>query len=387
LLLQFSLTTNLRWRTEIPGKGWSSPVVADGRIWVTTAITSSHANAEGGRREGTPDEVTFRALAVDASTGKLVHRIELGTSADPQSIHPLNTYASPTPVLSAGRVFCDFGNYGTWCLDGSTGEKLWHRKFVVDYEVGPGSSPVVCGDLLVLVCDGGDQQFIVALNQASGEVVWKTPRPPIRAESSERRKSFSTPLVIEVAGAQQIVVPGAQWIAGYDPTDGREIWRVDHGSGFSLSARPVFSQGLVIFSTGYMKPELVAVRPDGQGDVSESHIAWRATRGAPNKPSPIVVGDRLYSIADNGVLTQFRVADGTEVWRERLGSEYSASPVAAGDRIYFSAHDGSITVIGAGDRFERLAENQLEGRLMASPAVVGRDLIIRSEQALMRIGE
>ncbi len=396
LPIQFGLDKGLRWRTPIEGKGWSSPVVADGQVWLTTAVSAAAsaeetdkklANVEFKDIKEVASNVTFFAVCVDFATGKILHNIELTKTTDAQPINPLNTFASPTPVLDGGRVYCHFGNYGTWCLDAKSGETIWHEQIEVDYSVGPGSSPIVCDDLLILVCDGCDQQFVSALDKATGKSAWKTSRPPLRSKDAEFRKSFSTPLVIEVDGKKQIVVPGAQWIAAYEPTSGTEIWRIDHGDGFSLCAAPLFSHGLVIFSTGYGKPDLVAVRPNGQGDVTSTHVVWRTKRGAPNKPSPIIVGDELYMLADNGVLTQLRIADGTEVWRQRLGAEFSASPVAAGDKIYFLSHEGTVSVVQAGAAFKLLAENKLESRLMASPAVVGNDLLIRSEQALLRIGD
>lgn len=391
--VHFDLTHGMRWRTPIEGKGWSSPVVADGKIWLTTAVTRAATEEEQRRKladvqfsdiKEVAASVQLYAMCIDFETGIVVHNIHLATVVDPEPINPLNTYASPTPVIDQGRVYCHFGNYGTWCLDAAKGDAIWQTKIVVDHSVGPGSSPVVCGDALILVCDGCDQQFVAALDKMTGREMWRTSRPPMRADNAEMKKSFSTPLVIEVDGSRQIVVPGAQWIAAYDPIGGDEIWRVDHGDGFSLSATPVYSGGLVIFSTGYGKPDLVAVRPTGRGDVSQSHVAWRVSRGAPIKPSPIVVGDRVYVVSDNGVLTQLQLADGSEVWRQRIGAEYSASPIAAGDKIYFLSHEGTVDVIQAGPDYELLAENKLEPRLMASPAIVGNDLIIRTEEALMR---
>ncbi len=394
--IRFSLTENLRWRTEIDGKGWSSPVVADGQIWLTTALTSPATEEETSKKlakdpladiKEVAGTLKLFAVCIDFASGEIRHHIGLAEIADPEPINPLNTYASPTPVLDDGKVFCHFGNYGTWCLDAKSGTILWHEQIVVDYGVGPGSSPIIFDDLLILACDGCDQQFVVALDKRTGKQVWKTARPPQRPKDGEMRKSFCTPIVIDVDGKKQIVVPAAQWIAAYEPRDGKEIWRIDHGDGFSLGVTPLFSHGLIIFSTGYGRPDLVAVRPDGHGDVTATHIVWRVSRGAPNKPSPVIVGDAIYMIADNGVLTQLNLDTGREVWRKRIGSEYSASPVAIGDKIYFPSHDGVVTVVQAGHKFEFVAENKLEARLMASPAVVDGALLIRSEQALMRIGQ
>jgi outer membrane protein assembly factor BamB len=383
LPVKFGLDKGVRWRTPIHGQGWSSPVVADGRIWLTTAVTDKIKSDDD---KTVATNVSFFAICVDAESGKIIHDIELASTDQPEPINPLNSYASPTPVLDEGRVYCHFGNYGTWCLDASTGEPIWHEQIVVDHGVGPGSSPIVVENLLVLVCDGCDQQFVVALNKNTGKQLWKTDRPPQRDKHVEMRKSFSTPIVIDVAGQKQIIAPAAQWIAAYEPATGKEIWRADHGDGYSIGVAPVFVDGLVIFSTGFMKPHLVAVRPDGQGDVTNSHIVWRWSHGAPNKPSPVVAGGELYVVADNGVLSKLRVTDGKEIWRQRIGTEYSSSPIVCRDRIYFSSHEGILSVVQVGSEFKLLAENKLEGRLMASPAVLNDELIIRSEQALWRIG-
>lgn len=393
--VEFGLTQSIKWRTSIEGKGWSSPVVDDGRIWITTAVAQAATPEEserrlGGNPTGGVKEVArsmeIRAVCVDFESGSLLHNLVLASFVDPDPINPLNTFASPTPVMNDGMVFCDFGNYGTWCLDAETGKTIWQHRIVVDYSVGPGSSPIVHGDKLIRVCDGIDQQFIVALDKATGSEVWRTARPPMRTENVEFRKAYSTPLVISVHEKPQVVVPGAQWICGYDPDNGHEIWRIDHGSGFSVSPMPILVNGLVVFSTGFMRPELVAVKPDGQGDVTNTHVMWRVSRGAPTKPSAIAVGQRIYMVSDTGVLTQLRVEDGSIVWQERLAGNFSASPILAGDHLYFCSHEGIVIVVKPGERFVEVARNELEPRILASPAVIGNDLVFRTEDALLRIG-
>lgn len=394
--IEFNLTKGVVWKSPIEGKGWSSPVVSDGMIWVTTSVEQTLSEEEVKKKlseaqlqdnKKIAGRVKLYAVALDATSGKQLHKIELAEVDDPEPINLLNTYASPTPVIDGANVICHFGRYGTWCLEAKTGKIVWHNQVVIEHSVGPGSSPVLCDDVVVLVCDGTDQQFVAALNRKTGEMAWKTDRPPLKATNPEFKKAYSTPIVIEVNGKKQIVAPGAQWICAYDPKSGLELWRIDHGEGFSTSPSAVYSHGLVIFSTGYMRPELVAVRPDGTGDVTATHIAWRANRGAPNKPSPLVIGDHVYMMADNGILTQLSVTDGKELWRERLAGNFSASPIAAGNRVYIASQEGMVTVFEAGETFKKLAENELEGRLMATPAVLGDDLIIRSEESVMRISK
>jgi outer membrane protein assembly factor BamB len=383
----------MRWKTPIVGKGWSSPVVADGRVWLTTATTTVADPREAKRKlAGDPigdtkevaGSVTLYAICLDLETGEELQRRELAQVTDPQPINPLNTYASPTPVIDGGRVYCDFGNYGTWCLDAQTGQTIWHRQIELKYSVGPGSSPLVYQGRLILVCDGCDRQFVTALDSETGEELWRTNRPQIRAADGDMKKSFSSPIVIRVGDQDQVVVPGAQWLVAYDPASGRELWRFEHGDGFSLAVVPIFADGLVIFSTGFMRPELVAVRADGRGDVTKTHEAWRASRGAPNKPSPVVAGDSVYMVADNGVLTQLRLSDGRQMWRQRIGDEYSASPIIAGDKIYFAAHDGTVSVVQAGAKFQLLFESKLDERILASPAPIDGGILIRTESAVMR---
>ncbi|RMF39547.1 MAG: serine/threonine protein kinase [Planctomycetota bacterium] len=391
--VQFGLGRNLRWKTPIEGQGWSSPVIADGQIWLTTAIAIPASEAErqaklAGKTAGGPKElagsVTFKAICVDLDSGQVIHSITLATEDDPDPINPLNSYASPTPVIDGDRVICDFGNYGTWALDRDSGETIWKTKYDVDYSVGPGSSPVVVGDIVILVCDGIDQQFVVGLDKRTGNQVWRTDRPPIRASNVEFRKAYSTPLVVAHNGQTQVVVPGAQWLCGYDPATGRELWRFDHGDGFSVSPTAIQVGDLIVFSTGFMRPVLVAVRWGDDGRVTQDEEVWRVTRGAPTKPSPIAVGNWIYVISDNGILTQVDAADGSIRWQERLGGNYSASPVLVGDKLYFCSHEGEVSVVQAGPEFLLLAKNELEPRLMASPAVVGEDLVIRSERHLFR---
>ncbi len=392
---EFSMEQHALWRTELPGKGWSSPVVAGEQVWVTTAIAQEATAEEVAARlarEKNKDlkevagTILLRAICIDWKTGRILHDVALGEFGDPDPINPLNSFASPTPVIDNGRVFCHFGNYGTWCLDASTGKVIWKTQVVVDHSVGPGSSPIVYGPNLILVCDGIDAQFVVSLNASDGQQRWKTKRPPVRAENVEMHKAYTTPIVIEVEGKTQIVTPTAQWICAYDPSDGKEIWRAEHGDGFSTSPSAIYWKGLVVFSTGYMRPELVAVKPTGQGDVTQTHIAWRSKRGAPNKPSPIGVGDYLYAVSDTGIVTQWDV-NGNERWQERLGGNFSASPIESEGRLFVMSHESMVTVFEAGGGYRELGRSELagEGRLMASPAIVDGDLLIRSEKSLMRL--
>jgi len=398
LPLRWSEDEGIRWKTPIPGRGWSSPVIAGGRIWLTTA--EEHAAGEAQRRQilksapkiAVSDQlvafasVTLSAIEVDLATGEVLRRVKLFEPQAPPPIHGLNTYASPTPVLADGRVYCHFGTFGTACVDAKTGDVLWRRELKLQHIVGPGSSPLVHGNVLIVASDGGDRQYITALDLETGDTVWEKDRPPIRADDPDNRKAFSTPLVINVDGRAQLVAPGAQWFVAYDPASGEEIWRIDHGRGFSNVARPAFDGRLLFLNTGFGKPQLWAVRPDGSGDVSDTHVAWREAQQVPAMSSPVVSGGRIYLISDGGVASCLDAETGDLIWRERIPGKYSASPLAGAGRVYFSSHEGRTTVIADSSEFEVLARNDLDGMLMASPAAVEGDLVLRTDSHLYRIG-
>ncbi|MEM9657811.1 MAG: PQQ-binding-like beta-propeller repeat protein, partial [Planctomycetota bacterium] len=304
--LRWSEGENVVWKTELPGRGWSSPIVVDGRVWLTSAIETEAAGAEldslleplqgrpGADQMAAVSKIDLWVMEFDWATGQPLRKMKAFTVERPDPIHGFNSHSSPTPVYDDGRLFCHFGTYGTACIDVKSGETLWRTKLELEHGVGPGSSPALCDDLLIIPCDGMERQFIAALDKRTGKTVWSTPRPPIRIENGDMRKAFSTPLVVEVDGRRQVVVPGAQWFAAYDPVNGEEIWRVDHGAGFSNVPRPVFDGERLYLCTGFSHPELVAIHPDGSGDVTETHVAWRWRRQVPTIPSPVVVDGLVF---------------------------------------------------------------------------------------------
>jgi outer membrane protein assembly factor BamB len=360
---------NVAWRQTIPGRGWSSPVVADGRVYLTTAVPG-----DGGRQ-------SLRALALDAATGKVLWDREVfaqGESAPP--IHAKNSHASPTPLIYDGRLYVHFGHQGTACLD-RDGQVLWRNR---DHRYAPvhgnGGSPILVDDLLIFSCDGDDRRFVAALDRDTGRQRWKADRPgnPVKGFS------FHTPLLITVQGQKQVVSAGSDAVCAYDPATGKEVWKVRY-SGYSVIPRPVFGHGLVYVCTGYDAPSLLAVRPDGAGDVTATHVAWRVRKGVPHTPSPLLVGDELYLVSDAGTATCLDARTGREHWQRRLGAAFSASPLDAGGRIYFQSEEGVGVVLKAGRRFEQLARNDLGERALASYAAIGGALFIRTEKHLYRI--
>jgi outer membrane protein assembly factor BamB len=401
LPLHWSESQGIKWKTPLPGKGWSSPVIGDGRIWVTVAEEKGNDEARRAELlksfEKLPikeqflrfDSIVLKAVAVDFESGNVLREVKLFERESPSPIHGLNTYASPTPVLDLenSRLFCHFGTYGTACIDSNTGEIIWQRQFELDHVVGPGSSPALYGNLLIIPNDGINLQRITAVNAATGETAWERNRPPIREANTDHHKAFTTPLLIEVKGRPQAVIPGAQWFIAYNPISGEELWRIDHGPGFSNVARPVFDGRLLFLNTGLGKAQLWAVRPDGVGDVSETHIVWREARQVPAITSPALGEGRIYLVTDGGVASCLDSETGKTLWRKRISGKYSSSPLVGAGRIYFASHEGRTTVIADSANFEMLAQNDLDGMIMASPAAVHGDFVLRTDTNLYRIGE
>jgi outer membrane protein assembly factor BamB len=367
LPLEWAEGKNIAWKTPVAGLGWSSPVVADGRVWLTTAI----------EQRG----ISLRVLAFDVATGREVVNVEaFNIPSYRRAINPKNSWASPTPVIDNGRVYVHFGADGTAALS-TSGAIVWKARFDYASQHGAGGSPIVYGDLLIFSCDGSDVAFVVALDKNTGKVKWKTNR------GFPADQAYTTPLVIRAADRDQLISVGAFRTRAYDPSNGKEIWRVRYDDGFSNVPRPVFAHGLVFIATGFQQPSLLAVRPDGTGDVTKTHIAWALKRGAPLTPSPIAVGDELYVVNDGGIATCLDARTGAIVWQQRLGGTYSASPVFADGRIYFLAEQGVTTVIAPGREFRRLATNTLDGGLLASMAVSGGSLFLRTDTHLYRLVE
>jgi outer membrane protein assembly factor BamB len=265
---------------------------------------------------------------------------------------------------------------------------LWRKKLEINHIVGPGSSPVVYQNLVILTCDGGDQQFIAALDTKTGDEVWRKDRPPIRIDNPDMKKAYCTPLIIRVGDRDQVVIPGSQWFIAYEPLTGEEMWRVDHGGGFSNVPAPIFDGQNVYLDTGFGKAQLWAIRVDRTAEGSEPEVLWRHQQQMPTMPSPVVdaAAGRIFVISDGGVASNLDTATGKPVWRERVPGQYSASALLGAGRVYFCSHEGRTTVVAASDEFEVLAENQLDGKLMASPAVIDGNFVLRTDTHLYRIG-
>ncbi len=367
--LRFSESEKVRWRTSIPGRGWSSPVVWGERIWLTTA---------------SDDGKTMSVICVDRKSGGMVHNRVLFENENPRFRHPTNSYASCTPVLEQGAVYVHFGSYGTACLDPKTAEVRWSRRDLeCDHFRGPGSSPVIDGERLYVAYDGADVQYVVALDKHSGKTIWRRDRNiDYGTDNGDRKKAYSTAQLIEYKGRRQLISPSAMETIAYNPTNGDELWRVKHG-GMNAAIRPLFAHGLVYIAAGDGAKDMVAVRPDGSGDVTSTHIEWSLGKGVPKRPSQIIVDDKLFMMDDKGVASCVNAKTGKSIWQKRVGGgEYRASPLLAQGRIYCFSTEGAIKVFEAGKRFKLLAENELPDGFQASPAMLGDSLILRTTKHL-----
>ena len=373
---------NITWKSAVSGEGWSSPVIAGNQIWLTSSEDEGKS---------------LHAICFDKTTGKLLHNVEVLTPKDVGPHHPQNGFASPTPVLDGRHAYVHFGPRGTVCLN-TAGRIVWkNTEFQYDAFQGAASSPIIGNGLLILTCDGTDNQFLVALDKRTGKTVWKQPRAHLEkaagrfAENSTMARiakmAYSTPLIQAINGVPQVVSNGADHAAGYDLKTGREIWWMPY-VGFSQVCRPSYGNGL-FYVVGSVRQDrfcVFAVRP-GKGRLQEDQVVWQRSKGIAHVPSPILVGQELFVVDNNGVATCLEALTGEERWTKRLGGNYDASPIEVSGRIYYCNRDGKTTVLAAATRFKSLATNQLKGTFKASPAVADGALFLRSNTHLYRIEE
>jgi outer membrane protein assembly factor BamB len=381
LPLRWSETNNVKWKTEIPHRGWSTPGVMNGQVWLTTATIDGH---------------DFFAICVDAETGNIRFNEKVFHSDNPESLGngaSMNCYATPSPVIEPGRVYIHFGSFGTACLDSTTGKVLWKRDDLpCRHYRGPSSSPVLFENLLILTMDGADLQYHVALDKKTGKTVWKTNRsviwadenvPGQMAKDGDLRKAHSTPLIVTAAGKPQMLSVGAKAAYGYDPRTGRELWKVQYPD-WSVAPRPLFDRGLAFIVTGLTKKEMWAVKTDGQGDVTDTGVVWKLKTRVGKYASPILVDGLIYTASDESFITCVEAATGQTVWTERVGGKYAASPIYGDGRLYFFSQDGTTLVLKPGRTLQVLATNTLANGFMASPAVDGKALFLRTRTHLYR---
>ncbi len=369
----WSETEHIAWKTPIHGRGWSSPVVWGQQIWLTTATEDGHE---------------LYVLCIDFPTGKILRDIKLFDVAEPQEIHLTNSHASPTPVIEEGRVYVHFGSYGTACLDTHSGQVVWQRRdFPCNHWRGPGSSPILFEDLLIVHFDGYDYQYVVALDKQTGRTRWKVDRDiDYQTDDGDFKKAFCTPTIIDVDGQLQLISPAARAAIAYNPRSGEEIWRIRYPN-HSATARPLFGHGLLFINSGFSKAQLYAVRPQGRGDITETNIVWQEDRSIGSKPSHLLIDDLLYVVQDGGAATCLEALTGQRVWQKRLGGNFSASPVFGDGYMYFMNEEGVTSVMKPGREFQLVATNQLDDGCMASPAIVDNSLLLRTKSHLYRISK
>lgn len=382
--LQWSETNHVKWKTPIPFKGWSAPVVLGKQVWVTTATADGH---------------DYYALGLDAETGAIRFNEHVFHSDNPEPLGngaSMNSYATPSALIEPGRVYVHYGSLGTACLDTATGKTVWKREDLrCRHYRGPSSSPVSFENLLILTFDGADLQYHVALDKQTGATVWKTDRsvawndenvPGQMARDGDLRKAHSTPLIVMDGRKPQMISAGAKAAYGYEPRTGRELWRVQHPD-YSGAPRPLYENGVAYVVTGLTRTELLAIKTDGQGDVTDSGVLWRLKTHIGKYASPLLVDGLIYTAAEESFVTCIEAATGKVIWSERIGDKYAASPVYADGRLYFFGQQGTTTVLKPGRQFEVLARNTLDDGFMASPAVSGKAFFLRTKKHLYRVEE
>ncbi len=374
LPLTWSEQEHIAWKTPITGTGWSSPVVAAGAVYLTSAL-------DDGR--------SLHAYRIDLASGKIAWDVEVFHNDVVPAKHARNSHASPTPVVHGDRLYVHFGTMGTACLAIADGKTLWaNRGLTVDHAVGAGGSPVLYRDQLLLTCDGIDAQYGVALDTRTGAVAWRQDRSAtarLAKVSAESRKCFSTPLIMTIDGKDQAITSGAERLYAQDPLTGKELWFVDF-TGYSNATMPVSDGRMLILNTAFNTSQVWGIRLGGaSGDATASHVAWKVKFPSLSQPSPILVDGRVHIVNDSGILLCLDVATGKEIYKERIGADFAASPVLADGRIYFFDARGKATVVQPGATFTVLATNTLDEGCMASPAVVDKALIVRTKTHLYRI--
>ena len=372
--INWSENTNIDWKTPIHDRGWSSPVIWNDQIWMTTA---------------TKDGNKMYAICVNKLSGKIEHDIHVFDVKSPQAITNENTYASPTPVVEEGRVYVHFGTYGTACISTKDGQILWKRRDLnCDHEIGagPASSPFIYNNFLIFNVDGRDVQYVIALNKETGETAWKTNRSVDFSDVQvNQRKAYGTPFIIPRGNTNQMVSIGAKGVYSYDPENGKELWKAEH-RGWSIAPRPVYGEGLVFTMIDRDRPEMWAINPNGSGDITETHVEWKETKRMPPRASPIIIKDLLFVVDRNGYISCIEAKTGKSIWQKRMKGRFSASPILANNLIYFFNEDTVCTIIKPTRQLEIVAENQLsDDKLMATPAFDENSIYIRTEKNLTRI--
>ena len=370
---RWSETENIRWKTKLPGRAWSTPVIVGDRVWMTSATEGGHE---------------LSVLCVDLGSGEILQQRKLFEVDKPEECNNMNSYASPSPVADREHVYVYYGTYGIACLDALSGKTIWSRRDInLDHQEGPGSSLILHRGRVIFHCDGRDVQFLTSLDCKSGETVWTTKRSiDLSVFEDYSRKAFTTPLIIATDAGDRLISPAAQGCYCYDPDDGRELWQVRY-RGFSAVPRPVVYKNLAFVIDGFADPTIYAIRLEGEGDVTDSHVKWKYGQRGPSTPSPILVGQQLLFISDKGILSSINARTGKLRWRKRIGGNFSASPIVSKGLVFVFDREGKTTIVRPGKTARIIAVNELDEGLMASAAVAKNALILRTSGHLYCIAE
>ena len=370
--LKWSKDAGIAWKVPLVAQGWSSPVIADGKIVLS-----------GSRKEG--GTTVLSAFALDVATGKILWDVDLfkPTAEETAALHGKNSLASSTPVIADGVVYVHFGHMGTAALRLQNGEMIWKKQVSYKPMHGNGGSPVIVGDLLVVNADAEIDPSIVAFDRKDGGIAWRTPR----GQKVRSMFSFSTPLVVETDGRTEILSAASGMIGAYAPEDGRLLWKVTYGEGYSVVPRPVVADGMAYVATGYNVPKLIAIRlGDATGDVTKSHVAWEVTRRMPKTPSMLAANGQILVLDDTGTLTGLDGKSGKPVWNEKLPGNFSGSPILTGDTLYAVTEDGVCYVVKISPDTAKIEfETDLAERMLASPVLLDGALYLRTENHLWKI--
>ena len=397
---RWSDTENVAWKAKLRGLGISSPIVWGDLVFVTSQAGSGEVRPgprlvqsgnplDAGERPlgsgptGGDNKVTFVLSAVDRRNGRTVWEFDHPAEGPLPSVHEKHNLASPSPVTDGERVYAWFGTGQIAAVD-LAGKLVWKKHLGAAYgpfEInwGHGSSPVVYKNRLILLCYHEKGSYLLSLDSKTGNVQWKVDAAP-------GVTSYSTPLVVEVGDRAEIIVNSSAGVSGHDVATGTRRWYIDEANRFPIPT-PTLHDGVIYMSRGYRSSPFMAVRPGGEGNVASSHVPWKAATGAPYISSLVYYDGLIYMTGDVGVLTVTDAKSGERVYQERIGGVYTASPVAGDGKVYLVSEDGETIVISAGRTPKILSRNKLNARQLASPAIAGGRLFIRSDDALFAIGK
>ncbi len=377
--LDWNSGENIAWKSAVKGTGWSSPVIYDNQIWLTSA---------------TEDGKEFYAMCYDFDSGELINDQTLFISSEPQRIHSTNSYATPTPCIEEGYVYVHYGSFGTACIDTRNFEVKWKRDDLpCDHMQGPASSPILHENMLILHLEGTQNPYVIALDKETGETIWKSIRPAEIYDPLEPvyRKSYQTPIVIKTKDRELLISNSSYMCFAHDVKTGEVVWTIEYGYDSTVS-QPLYWNGIVYVNSGWIfldnTPYFTrqyAVDPNGKGDVTQSHVKWMYEDEVPQIPTPVIVDGKMYMVHDRGMVTCLDAATGTPLWKEKLSGNFNASPVYAAGNIYFFNVKGDCTIVKPGDSFQKVAENSIGETVKAVPAFVRDKMVLRTANNLYLI--